>query len=430
MAVVSAWALWLVGLRCRGPWIGFWAAAIWLICYQRYAALGFLGQPEVAAVALSALIMYLALNEGPFSRGEAFGAGLILALLAVFKPPFILFGLLLMARGRRRSPGDAARHGLLAKPALALVPIVGLSMLLWGYFASLGATKDLIESALVLPLRLGQMAHGSFAAQLDAFATGVSLLLQYLFMPFLFALAGVALFKKLPVRSERILLSYAALAVILIPVQGRYFTYHWICALAPMSLFAALGADGVATWLRGSSLRRTALAIPLVLALLFLSSAQPRWDLWKRYRGAPTIEAFWATVPSTYPGEDRMLGADVVPRLAKNIKRQTADRDTVFAFNTDPGLNIYSSRRSPTRFFYVWPLQAPGLTPPQWQTEFAHDVMAGRPKFIMVCRASYTPHGPRDDLDILQAWPELGPWFNLNYVRGRTIGSLELYRLR
>lgn len=100
-----------------------------------------------------------------------------------------------------------------------------------------------------------------------------------------------------------------------------------------------------------------------------------------------TIAVFWWFVPTSLImltlSEGELLGPVMVHPLANYVTRHTKPNDFVLVWGASSMINFQTSRRSPTRFYYAYPLIVPSEESEENIDEFIDDLNTNRPALIV-----------------------------------------------
>ncbi len=288
---------------------------------------------------------------------------------------------------------------------------------------------------------------GTFRGRLGTLSFGAGLIAAWLVVAGAWAIAVCAAASGAP--RPNALRNLLWLGTFLLPVEivltavsGRPYPHYyiaWLPAVATLSgIFAWWiveyagaahedSADGCA--LR-SSRHRPRIGVSLLTAVA-AGAALPALAHW-RYQ-------ITTGVP---PGEDPHYAA------AKFVSEVTSAHDTILVWGAESYVYFLSGRKSPTRFFYQYPLATPGYASDALAREFISEVEAhpphvvidtGNPKLPRLNAAErYLPPQQRkgwlheDDGNYVALPPSIEPFFSFldkNYVRVENIANWEIYVL-
>ena len=407
---------WLLGRRLFGAAGGALVAALYgLLSTALYDRFWQFAQAETFAAPLTALGVWLHLSApGAPARallcGAAFGAAAGFKATALLPLAAVLGHLAL----RRRFL------------ALALAPAgVALS---WAPFAihllARGAVRDFLDV---------QWEFNRFHAAAGSGALLPKLALQaWLFLnpatplSFTLSLVGAGLALTARRRELGVIVAWWALAYATVPLQGKFWHYHFLMALPPHVLLVAHFLREATGWMeRGPRLAGFA-AIGLVsisAATTVQAWASGHETAIRRALGRLDRAAFLEGFRSEL-GDYRAADVDAVARL---VRERTGPEERVLVFCLDQTINFLSLRRPPTRFLYDYPLtlEAPGYEAlrERFRAEFVRELRAAPPRMIVTARGDVNPIEPEDSLTSLQKFEAFAVFVRERYRPAATIGA-------
>lgn len=339
--------------------------------------------------------------------GTLLWSGLLFGLSFLMKQPgilFALFGGLYLIYSQR----TFLRNGRLSRVrnlaifgAAVLLPFAITCLLLWwaGVFGRFWfwIFQYGRQYASMRPLSSGFGAFLTNATPIVEKNAGLCLL----------AAAGLfAGFRAAKTRASTAIVTGFLICSFLAVCPGLYFREHYFILVLPA---VALLVGAAATTAKDTVWR----TLPLWLIVAALGSS-----LWQQadylFRLSP-VEVSRARYGSNpFP--------EAVP-LAAYIRDHSQPGDRIAVVGSEPEIYFYAHRRSVTPYVYVYSLVEPQPYAPAMQSEFIHDVEAGRPKYLVVVNVSTSwllqPNSPRG---ILQ-W--IGPYSRKNY---ETVGVADIIR--
>jgi hypothetical protein len=258
---------------------------------------------------------------------------------------------------------------------------------------------------------------------------------------FLTALALIAAARSW--RRERAVMAAALCAALLllqVVIQMKFFTYHWIPLLLPGSLRAAkgagvmLGGDGEAAG-AGPQWRGGRFAVALVLAALFLGNLLPDAGRYRREmlydEGRIDQVNFLAPYGPWGKGDICPLAQNEV---AKYIKQRTNPDDPILVVGNELGLYVMAERFSPTPFAYDQPLNMDYSGPIKRLSRlairllFMNKITQRPPLYILVLRNDQTSIEPVDSYTQLNGFRKFKQWIGDNYYLETIIEDYMIYR--
>jgi len=426
IAVGCAFAIFFTAGRVGGTATGLFAGIAWLVAYHRFCTAGWFGQPETAAALLSTLVLLLAIQPDPLDEVDSFVGGILVGLLLCYKLPFVLIGLLFVPRLhsaiRRKMGLPAAWPGV-----LGVALIVGLVA---AYFALHGSLNHLVEGAVISPSLLTTHMTMPPLWQLQSLGNGLLTVAKWL--PGIIALACVGAYRFPHGRPSERKFVWVALGLMLalVILQTRYFMYYWILVLPPLCILAGVGAAQVANFIR-RRFNFEAVATLLLFVLMAAASFQKAEFYWRSYLVGVRKgdrHATLAEYPTNYGPIKRSFRASQLVGLGERLGRVTREGDTILSFDMDPALNFYSGRMQPSRFIYLWPLDAPGFERFSWKRQYSATIIRRRPAYILICRENRRPVYEKDGLATLRKFPTLRKWILETYSLSGRVGPIEVYK--
>lgn len=183
-----------------------------------------------------------------------------------------------------------------------------------------------------------------------------------------------------------------------VATQGRFHLYHFETCHALFSIFWAYACVNI--WEGSQYLRRlfagrgwalaSVLTWGVLASLVFALLAEEGVRVAQQYR----FLADWCKDPEAsyrnyYPQLLLEKLSDQV-HIINFVKRNSNREDTVYVWGMAPLINFLSMRRSPSRFFYNYPLISTwGLE--SWRQEVVRSLESERPRYIIVERNDANP---------------------------------------
>jgi len=118
--------------------------------------------------------------------------------------------------------------------------------------------------------------------------------------------------------------------------------------------------------------------------------------------------------------------------VIRYLKENSAPRDGVFVWGTQPLIYFLSQRRPPTRFLSNLGLIS-AWAPASWQVELVRDLQASPPRFVVVVRGDAIPSVSGTNMDsekYLSVFPKLAAFIADSYQPVTTIGNFVVYSHR
>lgn len=438
----------LLGLASLAP-------AFWILSRR---ALGE-GRAGLLGVSLAALA-YVPLGFWDTAQPEGFGGVLLVwALVCATLPD---------GPGRRVVVGWLAAGALYGAAAL-LKPHLGAGVLVSVGFASTAraaprrwlapvlafAAGGLLPVALTLGWLAKKGALGAMSEVLFGFAphyTALSLaepgalsLLRRSVEPLLRfgtpQLLGLVAFFALPRISEgerrfsAHVLGVAAIVLIGVGVQAKFFPYHYAALLLLLALPAGWGywklwlslADRPLGWLLLAA-AGVALAVPF-------HPGGRQLALFGHQTGV-RLEAARRLPPERQALRDRLhsladVDAGTNRRVARWLAHNTQPDDAVYVWGFEPVIYAEAGRRPASRFIYNVPQRA-AWSAEASRSELMQELEARPPAAIVVVREDRFPHvtgNGQDGAQALRGFSELAQLIDRRYTPAARIGDIEIHRL-
>lgn len=407
----------LVVRRAAGRAAGLVAAAGLAVCYYSLGAFntarldGFGFLPAAGAVAL----LGLRPPGRPLAWWRIGLAGLLVGGLAVLKYPYALLFLPLTPLVVARREWLASLGRLLVwGTGCAVLPLATLTWLTVG-----GAREAWLESLAYgtgynAATREGWHFVWEGLRRFGEKAGGYPLL-------YLGGLAAALLAVKSSRRIGRLCAAWLLAMVLAIFAQAKYYNYHFVVLLAPLTALAGMWLAEVWGELRQRSPRWNALTL-LIPIIALQSSATVVIAYKERLKD----------VRSVLHGDWRHFRSGTLPRDEVNevsayLKARTTAGDTIYIWGSQAVIYFLSGHRSPSRFMTCEPLVVPWVSP-HFREEFLTAVRRAPPKYWLVTHGDGTPFLPRFYEDYLGQWPELQQFVANTYVWEKRIGQTDIYR--
>jgi hypothetical protein len=326
------------------------------------------------------------LLKGRKSRKSSwlFVAGIAVGCAVLLKTTFVLFALLLPLAG----PSTGIREQV-KRSAILLAGILIPLAVTGGYFTAFGALGYLGE------LLEAQRAYGSLpdSAGLErAYRSTARFFRERPAMVMLCVLAAGSLYGSVRARNPRTFVwwAWAVVGALMIAVQWRCHSYHFLVLLPPLSLLAGEAIEKLSPSSFSSSTVRKPIpqsvmaAIVALVLLVPVAMGMGRFGLAvQRVTGRISEKQHWAcfAAPGWYPFANSAVVADYV-----GINSLESDRVLVFAY--DPAIYFLAGRAAPTRHLSNEPIVGsiffPGWLRNRWKNELIDDVNARPPKLLVV----------------------------------------------
>jgi len=344
-------------------------------------------------------------------------AGLLIGFAGLVKPFYFGFGLAPLV-SLALMPEVALRRRFSLALALALGALVP-PIFTAGYFAIRGGLALAIEVHVLYPLTtyaagatLGMMYHGILGF-LEAPAV---------FITAPFALAALWLWRSQP-RVPGTLLAWLVVALLCVVLQGKYFVYHWFPVYPPLFILGGLGAHALLR-LDARSLRTSTIVAICGTVVLAAVLVKPLIDVAK-FGYFRLLKQDEARYYGTY-GLRLYSAADEIA-AARYVAAHTGRHDGVFIWGADATVRYLADRPNPSRFTFALPLSVPGAYRAAYRAEALRDVTAHPPTYFITGIAW---DGLSKATITAADFPAMAKFLQQNYAVEKSIGILDLYRLR
>jgi hypothetical protein len=176
---------------------------------------------------------------------------------------------------------------------------------------------------------------------------------------------------------------------------GLYFRAHYFLLWMPaLSLFAAVGFDGLVYPLSSLRIKNIARVGVFILALGVPFLIQK--DVFFKLSNSQVTRQVYGLNP--------FLESFVVARYILNHSKKD---DQIAVLGSEPQIYFFSHRKSATRYIYMYPLMERHVYARKMQTELIHEIEATKPKFVVVANLGGSWVSPRPYISpILKEWAQ------------------------
>jgi len=423
-------AVFLLGRRLFSERAGLLAGCLYGVTYLTRAGFDGLGQTESFLVlpVVLAVLLYRP-SEDTHSQGRAILSGLLMGLAFSIKFSACFYVLALPAMELFLGEGPARVRSALRRLSLAGMGFWIVLAIFAVYLAAGGALSDFFDIQrlhVVHYTAIHWAPEGESYIHFLARATHEYIERNlYLVVP-----AGVALFFALGGLRRRetgiaLLLSLAALAGVW--SQGKFFPYHWLAMIFPLSLLAAHTIDRVLGFY-GGTIREPRLwaGAALVAASLIALTPSLVSNPYNEYRN------FLGYLSGSVTKEENE--ARYIPLLSYNhelvnyIKANSGEEESFFIWGYWPVAYWWADRPLVSRFIYDSGLRAT-WAPDSWRRELIDSLEANPPRYIVIAHGGRQPWlvGTSETAEEqLAAYPELNSFINQDYEE---VWDIELFKL-
>ena len=444
LLLAGSFSLMRMVARLASPTTGFWTALGFILWYASLTWF-FTCQPDgwVTMFMLLGAGSLIAQPGQPALRRLAL-CGVLVGCCALIKPFYASFLLVpLVYVFSLRQPVSSQR---LALSVVTTCVAAGVPLLLMtGWFVYQGALQELVQVHLLYNTQIysGVTSLGASGVTSLGFFESSREFLEYAFISIFRAKVAIVLpailvgacwlWRKRPAVGLS-LVTWAAVAVFCVVLQGKFYVSHWIPAFAPFAVLAGFGLWTLMTFRSSDAFpalsklpSRAARAFAVTAAVMTLAqlAITPAFDVarWlKLMSGGTAGEEYYRSYERTkYVAGDNMQAAGY-------IRSRTGDQDEVAIWGNEAIITFLSGRQSPTRFVYSMPLTygGPSAIRSAYRREYIYQLRRRRPIYIIVGMPWEYPH---DKEKSLVEFPELVQLIGSRYRLETQIGFLDLYRL-
>ncbi len=222
----------------------------------------------------------------------------------------------------------------------------------------------------------------------------------------------------------------SVIAAALVLYQSTFYPYHWIICHAFTSIaFGRLAMEFVKNEPKRVPLWAAAFGFVLLIPKTGMFAARFS-EMIQLAAGTLSYEKY-ADKFKTNVGK-RPVSAGELIQLANRIKAATSPDDYVWTVRCSPTVAFWAERKEPVRFIYYDPVMINHPRLLDWRREYEEQVIARRPKLIVVCRQITQPDGEIfDRMQDIKLSDNLEPFFKQNYVFDYVwADSIEVYKLK
>jgi hypothetical protein len=421
LLAAASFALAAIVARVASPAAGRWAAVAFVLWFGSLTWF-FVSQPDGWVAMLIALaVVPLMRGEGRAGRIALVTSGILVGICALIKPFYALFACVPLAfvLGTERTLTRRAARAAVVGAAVA-APIA--ATLVW--FAMRGALGGLLEVHVSYAAAYADSLRPDLIARrlLNYFwingvptpAGAVAVLLPAV------AVGGAALWREHR-PAGLVVLTWLAVALIAVALQGKFWFYQWTPTFPP---FLALGAVGLHRLLhmggKLGAIVATASAALFVIQIAVVPAIDvARWVI--HVSGAESQSEYYAHYRRrNYVATDEVAAA-------RYLRDHTGEGETVAVFGNDATVLYLSGRPSASRFVFAMPLTRDVRGPfrQTYRREYLEVMRRRPPRYVVIGQ----PHdGSNDKQRDLQAFPELLAVLNEQYRLDERFGFLDLYR--
>jgi hypothetical protein len=406
------------GVRGLTTWrIGVGAALATYLCIAS-SGWFFTAAPESWVTASCVLAIVPMLSSGANLKPRTVAlSGFLIACAGLVKPFYFAFGLAPLISVAFSADLSLWRRAKLAF-ALAFGATVSVT-LICGYFAVRGGLSQAIEVHILYPISTYLDAVTGWSVAIRGVAGFFRAPAILITTPF--ALLAVWFYRSQK-RTLAILLAWLGVASICVAAQGKYWVYHWFPVYPPLFILGALGAF---------ALIRTERRPGGFSLLVVVCSALVLVALVKRPLRDVAIPFFNSVLKHDSKGyyssyDFRLYNASDEIAAARYIAAHTDPQQKVFVWGSD-ALYYLANRPNASRFTFLMPLTMPGPYRANYRTEAMRELMDHPPTYFVTGIAW---DGLSKAATELADFPAMANFLDQHYSLEKTIGVLDLYRLR
>jgi hypothetical protein len=212
--------------------------------------------------------------------------------------------------------------------------------------------------------------------------------------------------------------------------QGKYFTYHYLMVLAPVSiLMGYVIASGVLLLLDKMGTRQAFKKIipgaVFLMGIFVVNVVHPYAELATSLKHG--LKEYWLSrynLPHDYNVHDIILMSDW-------LKEKTEPNEKVFVWGYDPTITFLAEREISSRFLYNYPFRV-SFKNPNYIDELMGALQSNPPKILVVGSKDETPDvtgNTLDSLALLNKYPRLVQYLNAKYTETETVERYKTYTL-
>jgi hypothetical protein len=322
--VLSCWTAAMIAWSAApfGPAAAFWGVLLWVLAWNAASIEGNEPNAELFMNALIATAFGILVTARTFTAIRASLFGLLIALITLFKPYGLVYGVLpLVVLSDRQW---CVRRNLVAIPLAVAAVWIPLIV----YFAATGRTQILVDSLLTFNSRYaGSMPLNLAVSFLPPFTPAAYMVLVPLLVVAAGSLVSQYRYGGLRTREWSLLIALIVLTHVSVALPGRFFGHYFQLWLPPLIIAAAWSAASV--------------RIPILLigAGMFLAAVQIR-DL----RREPDDWSRQANMRDESPLASRQLGL--------KLRRQIPGCEFGLNVGSEVGVYFYGRFRPAAGTFY------------------------------------------------------------------------------
>jgi len=240
--------------------------------------------------------------------------------------------------------------------------------------------------------------------------------------------------------SDRLVLLWLVAAFASLYAQGKFFNYHFLPVLPPLSIMAAQSLLRYLRplWIRiNNSGLRAVLVLLVTLGLVAPTTYPARFaEAFALVAGRESLRDYWETGEFEYwePPESDIPGFSLGGQLAlvDYLQGQTDPTDTVFIWGSEPLIYFLTGRRIVSRHIAIYEL-ASVWAPEEWRRELIDELLASPPALFIVVHNDHNlcvlGHN-KDSYTTFLEFPALHEFVDRCYEFEARVDRFDVYRLR
>jgi len=220
-------------------------------------------------------------------------------------------------------------------------------------------------------------------------------------------------------------------------LQGKYFHYHMLPVMAPLSILGARGLVRLWTfpsWNKDFLFFKRKILLAMILGVFLFVAIRPHLLLSYKITRALIRKNFTSEQYALFSA-GRSFSLEKITKVSQYINKNSAPTDPILVWSFEPLIYFLAKRNAPTRFIFNSPLFAE-FNPKknQWRKELVNDLIKTPPKYIIVSNNDFlTNHimanTNQDSATLLKEFSEMYFFLEKFYTLDKKIGSYLIYSL-
>jgi hypothetical protein len=437
ITLISVWAL---ARRTAGWKTGLWAGCLYgVFSTLVYADYWDMAQKETFTILPLCLALLMAVSGGKAKLKRylcLFLAGLFSAAACYFKPtlglPFlVILGYLLLTKIEPAKTRIAHAGWMIAGFAMAWIPLIV-------YLVNHYAVQEFVQGVFIFGRFYGAQRYSGLLEVIGLPIIKTSrLIYEWRFLTAA-SIAGIIAITRSKTPARALIFFWGMAIYLNILVQMKFFTYHWIPLLAPLSLLAGRGCAELLSSLPHKKIHIMVWAVWVLAIFLFIGNTLPFAKRYKRevlYDFGLIEKEDFLKAYGKWGSGDICVRAELL--VAEYIKDHTNEQDRLLVFSLEPGLNFFSGRPSPTRLAYDQPLTTDtrgnssfASYQEKLRQEFMSDLEEHTPVYVVVLEHDTSVIEPHDSYQQMQEFEPFREWLYDKYYLETKIEHYYIFRLK